>query len=463
MRNKILYNLRLDKINLLLVVLSFFIHFITEFSLELIILVFIFYFLSKFFLKILHLNSPLNLNIFNRVFSISICSLMLASFYRIFLFDSQGDAQRFYEVLIDFDFLSVLLTTNYRENAFPIYCWNLFMNIFEFIGFSRSYYIPVLLNGIIMSLSAILTQSIVIKLYGEDVVRLYRLKLLYTLSGFVWMFSGMLLRDSFVFFLITYNIYLLFPYLQYEVSSFHFFRILFFSVLISIAFIFTRTEYVIMPLFFFIVAYLLKLNNKINFLKALIPITIFLFFLLYSFDFHSIVSQRLNDVGTTYNEGSVDESNSSSLGVSLIINQPIYIRFLFGTITLLIYPIPFWSVMGQNSVYQLYKLLNLFFMLGILLPSVFLSFKLLYVKSFFRTRFNLFSIFIILSVILSISLTSMENRHLGSFMSVLFIFSLIPDYSIKKNTIILNIIRKQLLLLMISIYAIYVLLKLFYL
>ena len=461
MVNNFINNLHLNKINILLVLFGWFIFLIVEASFGPVLLSCFFYFSTIILLKIFKLYDKFNKNIFNRVFSISILSSSISSLYRIIFLDMQGDSQMFYKILNDFDIISVLLSTNYRENAFPIFVWNYSMNFFEFLGFSRVYYLPVFINGSIMAISSVLTHRVIFKLYGNDVEKQNRLILFFTLSGFVWMFSGMLIRDSFIFILIIININILLNLFLKDNNTFDFLFILFSSLFISFLFFFTRTEFVVLPSIFLILAYISKINNiKSVFIHSIILLLSMIFFIIY-FDFPSIFSQQFLEINTTYNDGSIQESNANSLGVSFIISQPLYIRFIFGTISLLIFPMPFWSGFGQNSIYQLYKIGNLFFMVAILLPHLFFSFKLFFSNKRFRTPLNRFLLIVILSILLAISSTSMENRHLGAFMPLFFIFCLIPDFTTKEFVLNYKESRKILFFLLSLIYILYFFMKLF--
>jgi hypothetical protein len=452
----------LNKINLIFVLVGCFINLIVEASFGPLILSCFFYFFTKAVLTLLNIYDKCNKKIFNRVFSISILSSSLSSLYRIIFLDLQGDSQTFYQILNDFDILSVLLSTNYRENAFPIFVWNYSMNFFEFLGFSRVYYLPVSINGSIMATSAVLTQRIIIKLYGNNIEKQKQLTLYFTLSGFVWMFSGMLIRDSFIFILIIININIILNLFLKDNNIFDFLVIFFSTLVISFLFYFTRTEFVALPSILLIIAYLSKINNiKKLLIKSLFLLFSLIFFALY-FDFFSIFNEQLLGINTTYNEGSIEESNANSLGVSFIISQPLYIRFIFGTISLLIFPMPFWSGFGQNSIYQLYKIGNLFFMVAILLPHLLMSFKLFFSDKRFRTPLNRFLVIVILSLFFAISSTSMENRHLGAFMPLFFIFSLIPDFTTKDIFLKYKGIRTFLFFSLSVIYILYMFMKLFF-
>ena len=117
--------------------------------------------------------------------------------------------------------------------------------------------------------------------------------------------------------------------------------------------------------------------------------------------------------------------SSSSLGTTLIVEAPIPIRLILGSIYLYVFPIPFWAELQINSLYHIFKFLNLiyfYFFVPLVILSIFYFFKL----KRNRSLINYFLLFSIIGFTASIALTSLETRHLGQFLPFLMLFSLIP-------------------------------------
>ena len=122
-----------------------------------------------------------------------------------------------------------------------------------------------------------------------------------------------------------------------------------------------------------------------------------------------------------YIEEATIQANSGSLGMSLIINQPMPIRLFLGSVYLYIFPIPLWSGFQLESSYHLFKSFNVIFII-FLLPLVILAFRELWKSNLSRSSSTLFMLFLVIGFTFAIAGTSMEGRHLGAFFVPIFIF-----------------------------------------
>jgi hypothetical protein len=143
---------------------------------------------------------------------------------------------------------------------------------------------------------------------------------------------------------------------------------------------------------------------------------------------HLFVDELLGAFNNTsrYQELSNVESGPTSLGNSLVINQPWPLRLLFGAVYLLLFPIPFWIGFQLDSIYHLYKSLNAIFMF-FLIPLFGLAIQRLIENRRLRTQPVLFLVFSAVGFIFLIGYSSLENRHLGSFLMPIIVLALLPN------------------------------------
>jgi hypothetical protein len=128
----------------------------------------------------------------------------------------------------------------------------------------------------------------------------------------------------------------------------------------------------------------------------------------------------------SYGEQVAEQSAQSSLGALLIVNQPIPIRAIVGSVYLLVFPIPVWAGLASTSALQVFKSFNALFFYA-LLPLLVMACADLGRRAWLRTPERLFVLGMSATFTLAIALTSLESRHLGSFLVALFLLALVPD------------------------------------
>ncbi|MBK8973448.1 MAG: hypothetical protein IPM37_19640 [Hahellaceae bacterium] len=159
-------------------------------------------------------------------------------------------------------------------------------------------------------------------------------------------------------------------------------------------------------------------------------------------------------------KGRQADGASSSLGLSLIFEQPLPIRMVLGTIYLYLFPIPFWSGFSFSSFYHVFKGFNalLFYaVIPMFLQSVWMLFK----NPKLRTKPALFLLFTSLGFSFAIVMTSAENRHLGAFLPLVFLLAVFPDYSSLRNFKAYKTIFSVIMMGVVSVHLMWVVLKSF--
>tara|TARA_R110002111_G_scaffold15899_3_gene41084 strand:+ start:99 stop:674 length:576 start_codon:yes stop_codon:yes gene_type:complete len=131
-----------------------------------------------------------------------------------------------------------------------------------------------------------------------------------------------------------------------------------------------------------------------------------------------------------YASHSSASNRSDSLGMKLIINQPLPVRLILGSGSLAINPIPLWANFRWGvSEYNILKGFHGLFQI-ILMPYVILS---IYIcgRMFILRRIEgmamlYLAIFYILNVA-AVAVTSLETRHAGQFISAFIILAAAPN------------------------------------
>jgi hypothetical protein len=355
--------------------------------------------------------------------------------YRNYSGDLQGDAEHFFKNSSGaVEGLSLLEISLISEGSLAIFIWSSVFNIMEILGFPRDQYIGVMVNVLFMSFNAVLLFKITRLLFGVDPSRFKRMLLFTSTCGLLWIFSGILQRDSLVLLSVNLLLYTWLKFLTKPGFNFDLFYLTFGSFLAFISFGFLRAEFSFVPIAFAasgLVSVLVctKKSNKIISIIFLLPIVLILinFFLL---DYGSKLHLTLLRAYESYSTSFSTTNSKDSLGMTLIVNQPTPLRLLFGSVYLYVFPIPFWSGFQLNTVYHLFKSFNVIYFY-FMIPLLFLSIRTLYMDRSRRTPQLMFCLFVVVGFTLAIAGTSLETRHIGAFFGPVFILGLIPNLSVR--------------------------------
>ncbi len=374
--------------------------------------------------------------IFNRIFFIGFFVSGIASIYATFYLDNiqlSSDPSGFFDMSIkDSKNLTIPEIQFLYEGALAIYIWRSIYDFFFNIGFEKERYIGILFNVFQYAMTAVIALKITNNIYGKDLYRFKVLKRFFSFCGVFWLFTSIHIRDVMILFILTLLTYIWIDFLGNRKHFKNIIYLILSNILISISIFFLRGEFLFTPLVFLIfgvftiIKYSKKKEKNIIFYIFLFFCITIIFYL--AFEYGSEVIYILNRSNEGYRDLSASQSSENSLGMKLIVNQPIPIRVFLGSIYLFIFPIPIWSGFQLNSVYFLFISLNTIFFI-FFLPLLFLSFKMLFIE----TNLKLFYLLTVsISFIFAISITSLEIRHLGVFLVPLFLVALYPD--LRQNT-----------------------------
>lgn len=408
-------------------------------SFEPLLAVVLIYFLGLILLYATPLGGVYERKMFRMVFGICWFMVGIASVYANYLNNSgqnSVDASWFFGLVTSHTYGRSL--EDFRaitEGAGAVVIWRAVYDAFAFIGLEKGRYLGLLVNVFSVALTGVIAVKIACLVYGKDASRLNRLIILFSMCGLFWLFAANFLRDSLVLLSVTalayvWTRYLARPYLKnliFLVGS---------SVFAFIFLGFVRAEFIFVPLamIFAGVVVIFMFDKSIGIRKVIIYIFTFIgmmvagfLFLIFQDDlFMSLIGGYAG-----YLEESTSASSPDSLGMTLIVNQQILLRLIFGSVYIYVFPIPFWSGLQLESAYHLFKSLNALFFYT-LIPLVALSFLQIVRQKAVRTPVLMFQLFMILGFTLAIASTSLENRHLGAFLVPLFVLALLPDLTLRK-------------------------------
>jgi hypothetical protein len=424
-------------INLLNVVLLFLggvIHTFSYGSIEPLIVV-AFYFMTVYLVLIL---TPLGLiperRMFNRVFSVGFLMSGIAAVYGNQFHDELQmlkDAGNFFELSAGGAVsLSLAELKTLSEGSLAIVIWRSMYDFLSMIGFEKARYIGIFINVTAVSLSGVVGIKIVRRIFGNDEDRFRRLTILVASCGMFWLFAGIHIRDSIILLAVTALTYAWVRFLTNPGFGLKLLQIVFWNLLSIVYFGLLRTEFTFIPVAMTVaavVAIAVKYRSD-HWRFALYSLAIVIVIVL-TINYVEDVMSILNSGRSSYAEQSAQDSGANSLGMIFIVDQPIPIRLVLGSIYLFVFPIPFWSGFSFESAYALFKSANAIFFYFVL-PMLYLALKQLIKHSFVRTPALLFIVFLVFGFTFSIAGTSLETRHLGVFLIPVFVLAMVPDFRV---------------------------------
>jgi len=329
--------------------------------------------------------------------------------------------------------MSLIAIQAITEGAGAVGIWRAVYDGFAVIGFEKGRYLGVLVNVTLVAFSCVLAVKIARLVYGNDTSRLNRLIVLFSMCGLFWLFAALHVRDGFILLGVTalshvWTRYLAKPEIQ---------NIVFLVAATVFAFAFFglfRAEFLFVPLAMLVagLATILMFGKFRGNRKVIIYILALTGVVITGVLFLNFQEELFTSLIKGYQSyGEAADTSSDSLGLTLIVNQPILLRLILGSSYLYIFPIPFWSGLELGTAYHLFKSFNALFFYA-LIPLIALSILIIARDKAVRTPSLMFQLFIMIGFTLAIAGTSLEGRHLGAFLVPLLVLVLLPDLTLKK-------------------------------
>ena len=340
------------------------------------------------------------------------------------------DAPRFYDTVTgdEVAFEDGLALIQY---AGAVAVWRLFYDTFDLFGFAKGEYIGVTANVIFVALTGMLGIKMVKTAFGPDPVRVRRFTIVFSLCGIFWLFAGTHLRDAIVLFMVTL-LYMYWVYYLAKPSARTRIQVLVATVLGFLVLGLFRAEFIFVPVAMLLAGITANiLGSQKGSRQRIVLVLVSLFIALpLAVILVSAMSEdifhALSSGGERYDNVSIAEDGSGSLGNAFIVTAPIPLRMVFGSAYVYLVPIPFWIGFTGDSVYHLFKSFHLLFIYAVM-PLFGLALWRMVNDKALRTPAALFMAFCIFGFTQSVVLTSLEGRHLGAFIVPLLVLAVLPD------------------------------------
>jgi len=250
------------------------------------------------------------------------------------------------------------------------------------------------------------------------------------MSGLVWLFAGVHVRDAMVFFLVTALSFAWLSFLNKPDVHWRLPIVVGSSLSFSYILFYLRNEYVMVPAAMAVAGIVSLIVSQKSSRQRLAAYAALLGGLVGLIIFGGTVSsQALSQTSSgreAYTALSQEQHNHESLGYSIIIDQPLPIRLVLGTIYLYMFPIPFWNGFLSSSAYLAFKSCNVL-LFYVLVPLIVTGLGQYWSRPSVRTPEAMFVLFTAAGFSATVAVTSLESRHFGAFLAPVFLLALMAD------------------------------------
>lgn len=381
-------------------------------------------------------------------------------------FSQKGDSSWFFELATNAeDGYTLDELRGLTSGSGVVYMWRAIYRLFSLIGFEKGTYIGIAFNTFLVSITGVISIKTVRLIFGDDQQRLVRFTYLFAVCGVFWLFAATFLRDSSVLLLNTLLVYIWVNYLV-KPEWIKAVLLVVSSIVSTVIFAYLRTEFFFVPVAmllagvgsFFVSGRSLRLLGKMSVLLMICVLCGVGWFIMSSSitDYVSLVASGSEQYGE-FAKGL--DNNGSSLGVAYVLNQPMPVRLAIGSFYLQVFPIPIWAGFFEGSIYHLLKSFNAIFMWFVMPLSLLGVYRSQQVNAQSRKVALLFLAFVYTGFTVAIAGTSLETRHLGSFLVPLLIVATVPDLRFRSEILIYRKLLGAWLGLIIFIHIIWTILK----
>jgi hypothetical protein len=408
---------------------------LSYFSLEPVVTALLFFGLGIGLLWLTPLGGRAERLMFCRVFAVNFLMAGVAAVFANQLFDETqlfSDPSGFFACAAgDAEGLSIRDIQILREGPLVIVIWRWLYELFGELGSTKGPYIGISLNFTAVALAGVLGIKMLRRCVGDIRYHFDRLTLLISSCGLFWLFGAIHLRDAMALLFVTAVAFLWVWFLTERHTRGRLVVLVAGNLGAIPLFGFLRGEFVFVPIAFGLAAVgaLLCVTRRGG--TALLILLLFVS-LLFTQDWIQTVEifDARSRAYESYLEGSqLQHQGKSSLGLSLIVEQPLPLRLPLGTVCLLFSPIPFWAGVGRNSAYHLFLSFNVM-VAYLVIPLLIVSIGMLRREPRLRSPQVLFLLFVFLGMAVTVAGSSLETRHLGCFLLPMFVLSALPDLRI---------------------------------
>jgi len=356
-----------------------------------------------------------------------------ASIYAGGYFFSHGDDPiKLYELAISEVSINELLL---MENGASLSLFKFFYDVFLFINIPSEHFIGSMLNISLVTLSFVVGYKVISLMRPITLKDIHWYRNIYLTSGMFILFAAIHLREALIQLSFILLILLWVSSLE-NVSLKKIVLISLFTIITIPYFKLLRTEFEFAPIVIILSAYLsLFLSDESKRLKISLIFFIFLssaFMLFFNYQEVALFYTKFETVGfngvNSYLAANDLESSSDSLGNNLIMQQPMYIKLFLANAYLFLSPFPFYqgifSLSNDSEAYFLFKSLHALQMIFVV-PYFLLTLRNIFKMKYFRNTSTLFLTTLFVGFTSAVALTSLETRHHGIFILLMFILMII--------------------------------------
>jgi hypothetical protein len=319
------------------------------------------------------------------------------------------------------------------NSPLAVLIWQQVYKVAWWLGLDFGSYTAVMFNALVMGLTAGITVRTAREFFGDDDWRLQRVGTLFASCGLFILFGAVLLRDCFTTF---FNALVLWALVRWLCRST--LRNLVIAVGVTgvsaYAMIYLRFESVLMFGLFWFLGFLFWFwRDRLNPTRLAAVLLVCCVGMIGGSYLRSYVQMSQKSQArtmTSYLRMAAKASQDDSLGMRLVVKQPLPIRLVLGSGSLMVYPIPLWAFLekGVND-YHLVRTYHGVYQI-LVLPLVFAGFIAVF-RLFQRDRKQAvplaFLAVYLLMDLAAVVATSLEQRHVAQFMPAFMILAAVPD------------------------------------
>ena len=323
----------------------------------------------------------------------------------------------------------------FTEASLYVVAWRTVYELVEVLGMQGESYVGKMVNAVFVSLSGVIAIRCVRYMYPGDIGRIRQTTRLFALCGMFWLYCGIHVRDAGVLFLIIIIYWCWIRFLCN--SSFENQVYLGCSFLTIIPFSYLRHEFAFVPVASGVagIAALISGRSKQGRNEFVVCFAGLVLAIGLGFSFYGLgdkMSSIVRGENQSYSEHSENTNRDGSLGVKYIVNAPLPVRAIAGSIYILVSPIPVIKGLQLESCYHLFKTANgiyMYFLLGCVIFNISSIIK----QRSLRSSAVMFLLYSTIGFVMLVALTSMENRHSGCFLPGAILLSQAVDMGSVRN------------------------------
>ena len=354
---------------------------------------------------------------------------------------NHSDPALFFDLAVNWDSPNnVYVANGISESTGAIVLWNRAYDIFGALGLLPGRYIGIGFNTLLVALASLITIKAARAAFGRDLAALRLVGWLFAACPIFWLFSALFLREAVILTFIV-GLSWLWIRLLAHFTLINAATLIVASILAFFNFAYLRGEFVIVPAAMGLAggfALLVAPAGGRAALRRLVGITICVAAVSTNLFVLGDTVASLGNANASYAElaqadilaaeefvdGGLDVLGQSkpgqarvyrSLGMALVVSQPLYVRAVVAPVYLWLAPIPVWVGFQLESAYFLLKSLHAIF--AYLLVSGMLVAGWGLGRDHRRIEpVHIYLVLCILGFSLSVATTSLEGRHLGVFL-----------------------------------------------